>query len=223
MTKLEMKKKAVELRKQGYSYNLIRKKVPVAKSTLSEWLRKISYTPNKEVRNRIRGGQIKSREWHQRRKEQSFKKAKKEAGQMVNFFSKRDLLMFGLGLYVGEGTKTHGHIRIINSDPEVINTAIRWFEDIFNLTTKNFHIDIHLYPDNNIQKSLHFWSKSTGIPLSQFGKTQVDKRKKKKIKRGLLRYGTAHLRIKACGSSKHGVFLFRKILALIDEVNKQIN
>jgi len=35
----EHKQKAIELRKQGMSYSLIRKELPVAKSTLSGWLK----------------------------------------------------------------------------------------------------------------------------------------------------------------------------------------
>lgn len=87
--------------------------------------------------------------------------------------------MLGIGLYIGEGSKTQEIVRIVNSEPEVICLAIRWFEEGLGLNKSNFAPIIHLYPDNNVQKSLTFWSQITGIPLSQFGKTQIDTREKK--------------------------------------------
>ena len=42
----EIKQKAIQLRKEGYSHNYILKHVSVAKSTLSDWLHDIPFTPN---------------------------------------------------------------------------------------------------------------------------------------------------------------------------------
>ena len=39
--KNELKSKAIELRKQGFSYSEILKQIPVAKSTLSVWLKNV--------------------------------------------------------------------------------------------------------------------------------------------------------------------------------------
>ncbi len=119
--------------------------------------------------------------------------------------------MLGLGLYIGEGTKSHYIIRVINANPKVIRLAIRWFEDCLGLSKKNFSLRIHLYPDNDVEKCLKFWSKYTNIPISQFRKTQIDTRKKKESKRGKLPHGTAHLTVKSNGKKEFGVFLFRKI------------
>jgi len=129
------------------------------------------------------------------------------------------IVMLGLGLYIGEGSKTRGTIRIINSDPKVITLAIKWFKDTFGVTDKNFTIAIHLYPDNNVKRSLKYWSKETGILLNQFGKTQIDHRKNKKEgKRGKLLHGTAHLYVRANNNPRHGVFLSRKIKAMMNRV-----
>ena len=139
----------------------------------------------------------------------------------MGVLSDRDLFMLGIGLYIGEGSKSHGHVRVINADPQVICLAIQWFEQILGMTKENFLLSIHLYPDNDIGQSLAFWSRVTGIPPSQFGKTQVDKREKTLKKRGMLKHGTAHLYIRSNGRAKFGVFLFRKIIAYINEVYRQ--
>lgn len=223
MTKTEMKSKAVELRTQGYSYNLIRKQVLVSKSTLSVWLKDVAFSPNKEVQNRVRAASLNLTEWSRRDKQNSIEIAQKQAQAKLGTLSARDLFMLGLGLYMGEGTKSHGFVRVINSDPRVIALAIRWFEESFGMRTENFSLTIHLYPDNDIAKSLSFWSNVTGIPLSQFGKIQVDRREKKAKKRGMLQYGTAHLYVQSRGRKEFGVLLFRTIIALSEKAYHQID
>lgn len=112
----------------------------------------------------------------------------------------------------------------MNSDPEVIKTAIKWFKEVCDLNTENFTLTIHTYPDNNLKETINYWSKITGIPKKQFGKTQIDRRtNKSKKKRGKLPYGTAKLSVKSNGKKEFGVFLHRRIMGWIEASLKQIN
>lgn len=221
MVKHIEKEKAIKLRKEGHSYNYIVDKVFVSKSTLHHWLADIPYTPNKETIARIGKARAKSGEVKSRIKRESIERARNEAKKDIGNVSKRDLFMLGLGLYIGEGSKTGEHIRIINSNPEIIKISIIWFEEICGVRKHNFSLAIHLYPDNDIEESLGYWRRITGIPRNQFGKTQVDKRVGKKMgKRGKLPHGTAHLSVRSCGNKDFGVFLSRKIDAWMKEVSK---
>lgn len=223
MTKTNLRNKAIVLRTQGYSYNLIRKQIFVSKSTLSIWLKDVAFSPNKEVQNRVRAASLCLTEWVRKDKQHSIEIARKHAQEKLGLLSARDLFMLGLGLYMGEGTKSHEIVRVINADPRIIALAIRWFEECFGLTAENFSITLHIYPDNDIAKSVNFWSNVTGIPKAQFGKIQIDERKKTLKKRGMLRYGTAHLYISSRGQKKFGRLLFRTIIALIEGAYKQID
>ncbi len=219
MTKHIEKEKAIKLRKAGHSYNYIVDKVMVSKSTLHYWLADISYVPNKETVARIGKARAKSGEVKSKMKRESIRKAQLEAQKDIGVLSERDLFMLGIGLYIGEGGKTHNIVRIINANPEVMQLAVRWFEVSCGLTKKNFSIALHLYPDNNLNEAVAHWERVTGIPRSQFSKTQIDRRKNKKAhKKDKLPHGTAHLTIKSCGNKKFGVFLSRKICAWMDEV-----
>lgn len=215
------KEKVIKLREQGYSYNYINEKTNIPKSTLSNWLSKIPCTPNeyslsKEKQARKQSGLVKTRQ-----KNQSIEKARKIGKKDIGNLSKRDIFMLGIGLYIGEGAKTQDIVRIINADPRIIRFAITWFKDICTLSDENFTLAIHLYPDNNIEQCLSYWSKITGIDRKQFGKTQIDKRVgKKESKRGYLPYGTAHLTIRSKGKKEFGVFLSRRIKTWMDEVLK---
>jgi len=127
--------------------------------------------------------------------------------------------MLGLGLYIGEGMKSTQITRFVNSNPAIVKIIIRWFVDVIGLRRENFTIRIHLYPDSNVRKSLQFWSETTNIPLSQFQKTQIDRRvNKKAFKAGKLPHGTAHLTIRALAEKRFGVFLARRILGWSDVV-----
>jgi len=223
MTKRTMKDRAVALRKQGYSYNLILESIPVSKSTLSLWLADIPYSPNSLVQNRVRGAALAVSNWSNQRKRKSLQAAKQAALKKIGTISERDIFMLGIGLYIGEGAKSSQQVRIINSDPQVINLAITWFENSFGLSKDHFSPTIHLYPDNNVDEAIAFWSRVTGIPISQFGKTQIDRRKKGEKKRGMLKYGTAHLHVRSKGEERFGRFLFREIIASMDEIFRHTN
>ena len=219
MTKVVAKKEATLLRSAGHSYNYIASKVGVSKSTISDWLAKIPYNPNKETIDRIGKARARSGLVKHLQKMASIRRARCLARADISSMNKRDLFMLGLGLYIGEGTKTHGITRVINADPKIIQLAIRWFKEICGVGKKNFRMRIFLYPDNDVEECLNFWSKSSTIPRSQFQKTQIDLRKdKKRFKRGKLPYGTAHLAIRSNGKKEFGVFLARRINAWIEEV-----
>lgn len=212
------KEKAVTLRKKGYSYNLIAEKVQVSKSTLHHWLAEIPYTPNDEVKRRIGEARARSGEAKHIIKLESFKKARMLAKSDVKAISHRDLFMLGLALYIGEGEK-NDTVGVINSDVNVILFTIKWLKEHYEVKNENLTLAIHCYPDNNTATCLQYWSDVTGIPLSQFGKTQVDRRSNKGLgKRGKLPYGTAHLRVKSNGNKNLGVLLSRRIQASIDMI-----
>ena len=220
MARFHAKERAIELRKAGHSYNYIAPLLGVAKGTLSVWLENVPYTPNFETIERIGRARVAAQAAVGRRIHESFTRARQEAKSDIGGMSSRDLFMLGLGLYIGEGTKSPTYTPcIVNANPSIIIIMIRWFREVVGVGMENFRICIHVYPDNEEEKCLQFWSETTNIPRSQFLKTQVDRRKNKKaIKSGKLLYGTAHLRVVSQGKKEFGVFLARKILAWVDVV-----
>ncbi|TSA57572.1 helix-turn-helix domain-containing protein [bacterium] len=223
MKPLSLKEKAINYRKRGYSYGMISEKLGLSKSTLSNWLKEIPYKPGKEALKRIKLAPIKSAQIAHNRKVANIvaikKLAKKELGKLTN----RDLWLLGIGLYLGEGSKLYERITVINSDPEIIKLAIKWFREICGLKNENLSIAIHTYPDNNIKDTINYWSKVTRIPKKQFEKTQVDRRiNKSEKKKRKLPYGTAHLYIRSRGEKEFGKSLHRRIMGWIDATLNQI-
>lgn len=218
---LSTKERAKTLRKAGYSYTYISEKTGVSKSTLSYWLGGIAYKPNRETIEKIGKARAASGLAKNRLKLESISRARVQARMDIGKLTKRDLFMLGLGLYVGEGSKSHDIVRMTNSNAQIVLLAINWFHKALGVPLKNFSIRIHMYPDSNEKDIIKFWSKVTGFSSGQFRKTQVDYRMGKKIsKKGQLPYGTAHLTVNSCGNKEFGVFLSRKIEAWADEIFK---
>src|SRR3989344_2219093 len=221
MHKVSVREKVFKLRHAGYSYSYIASQTGLSKGTLSDWLAEVPYYPNKHTLDTIGKARAISGEIKTQIKQRSLLKARQEAENEIGSLNKRDLFMFGIGLYLGEGSKTANVVRVVNSEVSVIRLAIAWFKSL-GVSRNQFGITLHLYPDSDVKKCLQFWSEATTIPLGQFAKSQIDRRRNKKLDRaGKLPYGTAHLSVKSSGRKEFGVFFFRKILGWIDSAMKK--
>jgi hypothetical protein len=215
----EMKQRVISLRKDGYSYNYITEHTHIPKSTLSEWLQDIPFHPNKHTIETIGNARIASGIYKHNLKIESLNEAKIEAKKDIGDLSRRDIMMLGLGMYIGEGSKTMNMTRISNTDPLIIRFTIKWLEKSFGIEKKNLKIRLHLYPDNNEKESIEYWSKEVGISIDQFFKSSIDRRTNKKMSNeGKSPHGTAHLSVRSMGNKKFGAYLHRLIMAWINEV-----
>lgn len=216
--KLSMREKAIDLRKEGWSYKDIIAKIGASKSSLSYWLQEVPYIPNDVVRKRISEGPAKSNQVRNEKKRQQLAIIQKNANKQLGKISKRDLFMLGIGLYIGEGTKANEATQFVNSDPNVVKLAMKWFRDIIELDDDHFAVTLHIYPDTVPEDAIRYWSSITGIQKSQFRKYQVDVRRNKSAKgNGRLPYGTAQITIKSCGKPELGRNLHRRISAWMNE------
>ncbi len=211
MHNLSIREKALALRKDGYSYKYISSQTGLAKSTLSGWLTEVPYSPNKETVTAFGKARAAASARRAELRQRSIQEIRKIAAEDIGKISRRDLFMFGLALYLGEGCKTNSQIRMINSDPHIIKATIYWFK-MLGVEKKQFRLRMYLYPDSDVKQSLQFWSRTTSIPVSQFQKHQVDTRIDKKAKkRRKLPFGTVQLTVQSRGRKEYGVLFFRKI------------
>ena len=219
-----LKQNAIKLRKAGYSYNMISKELNIAKSTLSNWLTNIPFVPNKEVLQRVGEAKLKSALYKQRVKFENIARMKDEAAKEVGRLSSRDLFMLGIGLYLGEGSKSHEEVRIANTDPIIIKLGIKWLMEFGGVRKEHLRVAVHGYPDHDINKLVNFWSKELHIPIEHFIKTQIDTRlNKSTLKRRKLPYGTAHIYVRGGNTLLWGVRnLHRKIMGWIETTTKQV-
>lgn len=208
----QIRKEATELRDKGYSYNMIKDRLGVSISTQSGWFSERPFSPNLELISRIKNGPMKNGQLRHNEKINNIVAITKQAEKDIGRLSKRDLWMVGLGLYMGEGSKSIESVRIVNSDPNIIRLSMRWFREICLLNNDNFSLSVNLYPDVDESEAKKYWANITDLPLSCFKKTQIDKRLgKKNILASKLPYGTLQIRVRANGNASKGVVLFRMI------------
>lgn len=218
-----LQEKARQLRKNGWSYAIISERIGVAKSTLSTWLKDLPYLPNAQVKKRMKTGPLKVGKRRHAQKIQLLSAISSKAEQELGKLSPRDLRMLGIGLYIGEGSKSFEQVQLINADPRVLGLAIQWFTQVCQIPKEHFRLTMYLYPDNSEMKARAYWANKLDVPQSQFLKTSIDRRQgKSKKSNGKLPFGTLRLSVNSCGNSAFGVNLHRRIIGWIDSVYKQM-
>jgi len=180
----EIKLKAIELRKQGFSYSEIPKLLnySVPKNTFTGWFKnlELSKEAKQRITARIRDGGAPGRAiaWentHKRRAdrvERIFNQVNSEIQNIDSITAKLCLAM----LYLGEGYKAGEIFRFGNSDPRIIRLFLKLLRTNFSITETKLHGKVQCRADQNIDQLQIFWSRLTRIPLDQFLTPQVDKR-----------------------------------------------
>jgi hypothetical protein len=195
--RLEEKRKASKLRKKGYSYGEILKKIKVAKSTLSIWCRDIVLTDKQidALCKRAEDGRFRSRhilgEKRKTERQERIKNLKEQGKREVGELNKRDRFIAGIGLYMGDGSKSPQQLSFANSDPEIIKFMMGWFREFCKIPEEKFHGKLWIHDDQNVKKAKKFWSEITDISLKQFHKPYIAKNKpnSNKIRKKRHEYG----------------------------------
>ena len=223
--KTDLKNKAITLRKEGNTYSEIMKVIPVAKSTLSEWLRSVGMV--KEVKQvftekrrlaSLRGGQAK-------RKQRIDKFnlitgiAEKEIGKISN----RELWLLGIALYWAEGSKEKegrpgSGVIFVNSDYEMIILFLRWLTEIIGLKDDEIRCELYIHDSyrNEVSRFQKYWSEKTGLPLNHFDTVYYKRNKINTNRKNVGDLYNGQLRVKVCRSST----LNRRIAGWVRGINK---
>jgi len=176
--RLQDRIKAIKLRKQGYTYSQIIKRISnLSKSTLSGWMKKIQLTERQKIKifSQIKKARRKAAlkgSWANREKAikrisllQS--KAEKEFPKLIQ----NPLFLIGLTLYWAEGSRTNRCFQFINSDPQIIYVMMTWLRKIGKIKNDDIRIRIYIHKIYKNQKCESFWSEVIKIPKRKFLKT----------------------------------------------------
>ena len=189
------REKAINLRLQGLSYNAIREKVPVSKSTLSCWLRE--FPLSKERINDLRAKSPirieRFRNTMSRKREERHEKVYTQVAKVIKKMSKREIFLAGLFLYWGEGGKTKQYsISLSNTDPQMIIFYLEWLRNI-GVPQQKIKVRLHLYADMDIETETRFWETVTGLNKNHFQKPHIKKSDSKKITYRGFGHGTCNI------------------------------
>ena len=203
---MSLRERAVSLRKNGESYNNIRKLLGIrSKGTLSNWFRGIKL-PKKSIELLAKNNKLA----HERglftanknrkvRIDNENKKAYTEGQNYIQPISKKELLLIGAVLYWGEGTKSERNavsLTLSNSDPFMISVYMRFIREILKIPEEKIRAGIHIYPSISANEAKKFWSNITKLPESRFYIiTQISRASQNKRPFNILPYGTVVIKI----------------------------
>lgn len=189
----EIKQRALELRKQGYTHSELQKllKYPIPKNTFTGWFKNIVLSEQAKDRiiDRIRKGGAPGRAiaWQNttRRRaeliERIYQQVDSEIKNIDQTMAKLCLAM----LYLGEGAKSRETFRFGNSDPKVIQLFLKLLRQAFLINDQKLRCHVQCRADQDVKTLEIFWSQVSSIPLSQFRKPLIDLRTRGKPTRRL--------------------------------------
>lgn len=205
---ISTKEKAIKLRKEGKTYSEILKEIPIAKSTLSLWLRDVGLSKRQHqvlTRKKLiaskRGGIAKKLQRLNR-----IKLIKERAFNDIKHISNRELWLIGIVLYWAEGSKEKEYhpgsrLNFSNSDSNMIKLYLKWLKEVCKVPEHRIELEIYIHENskNNIEKVKKYWSEVTSTPLHNFNKIYYKKNKIKTNRRntGDLYYGGIRVTVKS--------------------------
>jgi len=185
---LPLKSRATSLRKRGLSLPYIENKLGVPRSTLSGWFKdiKLSKEQREKLFNNWKNGLVyarkKAAQWHI---EDGNKRRIKIRKDVEDFFididvNKKIKEIILATFYLAEGTKKESSFVIANSNSGILVCLVKFLRDLYGINEKKIKCCLHLRNDQNENELKKYWSNLLKVPLSQFFKTQFDKRTIKK-------------------------------------------
>lgn len=199
----EKRLKAITLRKKGYTYEEIIKKIHIAKSTLSDWVnaeidkdeeQKIKQrTAKKGLKKTILFNKLRSKKIQDIEKNTQLKYARD-----IKKIDKDALFWIGMGLYMAEGAKT-GRWKAVfyNSDPLLNQIMKYFFRKICCCPEDRLHVQMILHPNITEEKAKDYWSRILKIRKNMFNRASyiISKASKGKRPKNSLPFGTVQLAV----------------------------
>ena len=174
--KLELKNRAVKLRKDGFSYNEILKRVLVAKSTLSLWLRSVdlSEAQKQKLTQKKRAGIMKGGQARRANRVKSTEDIVQLSLREIKKIGldKNSLFLVGVALYWAEGAKQKEHnvsqpVCFANSDPQMLLIFLLWLDTICNIKKESLVFSLYIHLTADIETSVNFWESVLNINKSK--------------------------------------------------------
>ena len=173
------KEKAYELRRQNKSYKAIGRELGIPLGTLAGWFKNELWS--QDIRDKL--GREASLAFpdklrrivtaNKKRWESIREQYRQEAIREFHKLKNDPLFLAGIMLYWGEGEKQQksSQVRLANSEPEMIKIFSLFLTNSLKIPREKISAWLLLYPDliDTVQKN--FWSRASGLPISQFKKS----------------------------------------------------
>lgn len=176
MTKAIERTEARRLRAAGTAIKVIARQLHVSPGSVHAWCKDLHPTPEQKVSIEINATPQQSAGL---KKATAAKIAKARASAQHNFdqgartigdLTDRDLMMIGLGLYWGEGSKRAvGAVSVANMDPRVHAVFLRWI-DLLGMRRETVTAKLTISEEANVPFEQDWWANRLQLPPGCFRK-----------------------------------------------------
>jgi len=171
------KHSVMELRARGMSYSEIQRIIPVPKSTLSMWLRKIEFSETHKFRlkkKRLQAG-LAATEKRQKERRQKIFEIRQSASQDIKQITKRELWLSGLLLYwscspMRKINEYREGVRFSNSNPDLVKFFLKWLMEIGDIERDDIFFDLFVSEADKRRESfiISNWMRITDFSMKFF-------------------------------------------------------
>jgi hypothetical protein len=176
--KIIAKENALSLRRQGKTYNEILAVVPVAKSTLSLWLREVELCQKQvqRITAKRRTAQLKGALARKKQRLSITSDIVKAAQAEVGALSARERFLVGVALYWAEGSKQRERtvsqgLTFNNTDPAMIYFFLSFLREQMKISRSDIHLTLYIHEDHKyrLERVVAHWRKELHEPKLVFG------------------------------------------------------
>jgi AcrR family transcriptional regulator len=208
---------ARKLRREGMSVREIERRVGVAKSSVSHWVRDIELSAEQRGELAARNGRHPNQLAGARRSSARHRAMRAGYQARGRELARRDDPLFAAGcmLYWAEGGKGRNAALLTNADPEVLRFFVRFLRRYFAVPDEQMNVYCNLFADHlpQQQEVEQFWLDTLELPASSLRKSQVNVYSKysQKKRQNRLPYGT-------CRVAVHRTHVVQAIYGAIQEI-----
>lgn len=207
--KSDEKRRAIKLRKEGKTYSEILAEIPIAKSTLSEWLKSVQLAKSQKQRitkKRVAAA-LRGAEARRSTRLSEVRDLEQKGLDEIETISARELWLIGIALYWAEGSKQHNHspstgILFANSDVRMIQVFLKWLKHIgVPLSEIYFELYIHETRKAEVDAFRRWWAKELDILPAHLNRVYFKKGNPKTNRKNIADLYHGLLRIKVNSST----------------------
>lgn len=169
---------AIDLRKKGFSYDEIKNKLNIPKSTVVSWVKKIKLGES-QIQN-LKNKKLQAARDNSKKRSVKILKQVEEIRRVsiksIDQISKRELWLMGIVLYWRHkslGKKESNFQKGVwfsSADPSTMNLFLRWLKDVGGVTNEELYFDIFMGKDKKKYRDevVDYWSGSIGLSRDYF-------------------------------------------------------
>lgn len=173
-----VKQKAVSLRLEGKTYKEILEEIPVAKSTLSLWLRSVglSSTQVQRITKKRIDSACRGAEARKERRMREIALCASQGREDVGLLTKRELWLIGIALHWAEGTKQNARspsagVMFGNTDARMMQVYLEWLA-MAGVRNADIYYELYCHATRKSEAAAfrEWWERRLGLATGEIQK-----------------------------------------------------